>query len=253
MPGHEAVAEQTARLLAQLPAPIGRPECGQLFAREPGPHTHPRVVPRDRVATNESEKARGRKRERGAARFAGHKHMGARSREGQQFAQPFRLKMMQEQIGQQPSGGRARLREPVEDIRLHHLHVPAQSLKRLPRFRADEVLAVHEQGVGSRFACGPACGETQQESSIARTKLEVMDPAAAGFTLSATHILDSTFLTFGIVSALSATDTVSATAGLESEEEDEADEDDSDDDEAVEDESDDDEADEDDGDGEADD
>ena len=65
--------------------------------------------------------------------------------------------------------------------------------------------------------------ENETRGGIARTKFRLNpdNPLAAtakGFTLSATQILDSTFLTFGVVSQLEATDSASATAGLAKEE-----------------------------------
>ena len=62
--------------------------------------------------------------------------------------------------------------------------------------------------------------ENETRGGIARVKLGAVAPGTTGFTLSATQILDSTFLTFGVVSALSATDKSSATAGLAAEEKD---------------------------------
>ena len=59
--------------------------------------------------------------------------------------------------------------------------------------------------------------ENETRGGIARVKLGAVSYGAAGFTLSATQILDSTFLTFGIGTALNATDTASAEAGFESE------------------------------------
>ncbi|MDB5862130.1 MAG: repeat-containing protein, partial [Ramlibacter sp.] len=67
--------------------------------------------------------------------------------------------------------------------------------------------------------------ENETRGGIARVKLGTVDPNSS-FTLSATHILDSTFLTFGIGSALNATDTVSATAGFSKENVDDPDDDD---------------------------
>ncbi len=56
--------------------------------------------------------------------------------------------------------------------------------------------------------------ENETRGGIARVKLGEVSPGATGFSLSATQILDSTFLTFGIGSALNATDTASAEAGF---------------------------------------
>ena len=57
--------------------------------------------------------------------------------------------------------------------------------------------------------------ENETRGGIARIKIGApVDPNETGFTLSAQHILDSTFLTFGGVSALSAADSASATAGF---------------------------------------
>jgi hypothetical protein len=57
--------------------------------------------------------------------------------------------------------------------------------------------------------------ENETRGGIARIKIgDPVDPTATGFTLAATHIMDSTFLTFGIGSLLNATDTVSVGAGF---------------------------------------
>ncbi|MFL6013428.1 MAG: hypothetical protein ACJ74P_03940, partial [Gaiellaceae bacterium] len=64
--------------------------------------------------------------------------------------------------------------------------------------------------------------ENETRGGIARTKFHV-NPGGVGktgFTLSSTQILDSTFLTFGVVSALNATDTASAEAGFAEEDDD---------------------------------
>ena len=58
--------------------------------------------------------------------------------------------------------------------------------------------------------------ENETRGGVARVKLGAVQPGATGFALEATQILDSTFLTFGIVSALDATDTAMASAGLSS-------------------------------------
>ncbi|HEY9239052.1 MAG TPA: hypothetical protein VIP10_09480, partial [Burkholderiaceae bacterium] len=59
--------------------------------------------------------------------------------------------------------------------------------------------------------------ENETRGGIARMKLGPVADSVTGFTLSSTHILDSTFLTFGAVSALDAEDTVAAVAGFSSE------------------------------------
>ena len=58
--------------------------------------------------------------------------------------------------------------------------------------------------------------ENQTRGGVANMLLGAVTPGATGFKLSATQILDSTLLTFGVVSNLDATDTASATSGLES-------------------------------------
>ncbi len=60
--------------------------------------------------------------------------------------------------------------------------------------------------------------ENETRGGVARVKVGApVDPNETGFMLRATQILDSTFLTFGIGSALNATDTASATAGFSAE------------------------------------
>src|SRR6185503_19047705 len=56
--------------------------------------------------------------------------------------------------------------------------------------------------------------ENETRGGIARVKFANVDPAAIGASLSATQILDSTFLTFGGVSALEASDVAAASAGF---------------------------------------
>ncbi|MFN9446209.1 MAG: hypothetical protein ACK57Y_09265, partial [Pirellulaceae bacterium] len=61
--------------------------------------------------------------------------------------------------------------------------------------------------------------ENETRGGIGRIKIgKPLDARAKDFSLSATHILDSTFLTFGIVSSLNTSDTASASAGLAKEE-----------------------------------
>jgi hypothetical protein len=60
--------------------------------------------------------------------------------------------------------------------------------------------------------------ENETRGGIARVKIgKPVDSTATGFSLSATQILDSTFLTFGVVSSLNATNTASSTAGFSKE------------------------------------
>src|SRR2546427_1441002 len=95
----ETMAEQPDRRFAETPAPVSRPQRGQLGSVETRAHTGDRVVPGDRIAAEEPQPLARPQRGRISSRLAGSETIRpARN----QFPQPPPTegpKMVQEQDG----------------------------------------------------------------------------------------------------------------------------------------------------------
>src|SRR5207245_9999531 len=82
---NETMAEQPDRLFAETPAPVSRPQRGQLGSVETRAHTGDRVVPGDRIAAEEPQPLARPQRGRISSRLAGCETIRPA---GNQFHQP---------------------------------------------------------------------------------------------------------------------------------------------------------------------
>src|SRR5262245_6669156 len=165
--GDEAMAEQSGRVLLQVPLWIARPQRAELMAVEARARAHHCVVDADVVAADHPEEPARLDHQLAASWLARHHHRGRSGDLGEQARELGIGKMMQEQVGGNDVCGLP-LRQKIEHVGRGRLGAPAERGEARAGRLAHNVLLVEENNADARPARREATRDRKHELAVAR-------------------------------------------------------------------------------------